>query len=217
MKERLERDDLVELLLAVAEEMIAAKDDLGALDAAIGDGDLGVTMMLGFRAIQDTLGKVPPSDLQGIFMACATAFADKAPSTFGALMATMFSRCGRVIKGQEGIGPAEATAMLQAAAEGVQQRGKAALGEKTVLDALIPAAEAFGRASAEGKALAGCLAEGLSAAQTGAEATVGMRSRAGRSSWLGERTVGAKDPGAAALVSMLAAAQRYIMGWGGRN
>jgi dihydroxyacetone kinase-like protein len=129
----------------------------------------------------------------------------------------MFSRCGRVIKGQDSIGPAEAAAMLRAAADGVQQRGKAALGEKTVLDALIPAAEAFGKTLSEGQDLASCLAASLSAAQTGAEGTIGMRSRAGRSSWLGERTVGAKDPGAAAFVLMLASAQRYVAGSGGEN
>lgn len=212
MKERLQRDDLIGLLLVMAEEMIAAKDALCALDAAIGDGDLGVTMLLGFRAVQDTLCKAPPPDLQGVFVSSAAGFADNAPSTFGALMATMFSRCGRVIKEHESIGPAEAAAMLQAAADGVLQRGKAAPGEKTVLDALIPAAQALGRASSEGKDLAGCLAESLSAARVGAEATIGMRSRAGRSSWLGERTVGAKDPGAAALVLMLESAQRYVVG-----
>lgn len=212
MKERLVRDELLGLLLTMADEMIAAKDALGALDAAIGDGDMGVTTMLGFRAVQDTLRKAPPSDLQSVFVGCATAFADNAPSTFGALMATMFSRCGRVIAGQDSIEPAAAAAMLQAAADGVQQRGKAALGEKTVLDALIPAAEALARASSEGKDLAGCLSASLSAAEAGAEATIAMRSRAGRSSWLGERTVGAKDPGAAALVLMLASAQRYVSG-----
>jgi dihydroxyacetone kinase len=93
--------------------------------------------------------------------------------------------------------------MLRAAAEGVQKRGKAKLGDKTVLDALFPAVEAAERAIVSGQGLSQCVDEALAAARQGAEDTVNMRSQAGRASCFGDRTIGVKDPGAAALVIML--------------
>lgn len=210
MKEMLSKDDLVQLILTLAEDVIASKDQLTELDSAIGDGDLGVTMTLGFRAIQDALKESQDLDLQGVLSKCGMAFADHAASTFGALMSTMFSRAGRAVKGLENIGAAEAAAMLRSAVEGVQQRGKAAPGDKTVLDAMIPASQAFDQAASSGQSLPACLATALQAAQQGAEATIGMRSHAGRSGWLGERTVGVKDPGAAAFVIILESACKFV-------
>jgi dihydroxyacetone kinase phosphoprotein-dependent L subunit len=210
MKERLTKQEVVELLFAVADDTIAASDTLRDLDAQIGDGDLGVTMTLGFRAIKLALEDVADADLRAVFSKCATAFADNAASTFGTLMATMFLGAARVVKGKEAIGPTEGAEALRAAANGVQQRGKAELGDKTVLDALFPAANAFEQAASQGLPLAQCMEAALLAAEQGAEQTVNMRARAGRSGWLGDRTVGVKDPGAAALVLLLQSAVRFV-------
>jgi phosphoenolpyruvate---glycerone phosphotransferase subunit DhaL len=203
MKENAGTQKFVQIILRLADDVVAAKDQLTELDATIGDGDLGVTMTLGFNAVKEDLASAHPSNPQEVLRIAGKAFADKAASTFGTLMAAMFMRAGEAVKGKECIGAAEFASMLRAAAEGVQKRGKAKLGEKTVLDALFPAVEAAERASASGQGLSQCVDEALAGARQGAEDAVKMRSQAGRASWFGDRTIGVKDPGAAALVIML--------------
>jgi dihydroxyacetone kinase len=100
--------------------------------------------------------------------------------------------------------------MIQAAAEGVEQRGKAHVGDKTLLDALVPASQAFGKAAGEKCLLPDCIEAALEAARKGADETTNLRSKAGRSGWLGDRTIGARDPGATAIVILLEAATRFI-------
>ncbi len=209
-KHRLQKDDLVRLVLTMADDILAQAASLGDLDAKIGDGDLGVTLTLGFQAVKATLADTTGLSLQDVLSKCAVAFADNAASTFGTLMATMFMSAAKVLGEQSSIGPREGAEMLRAAASGVQKRGKAELGDKTVLDALIPATQAFEEATRQDTALLECVEAALSEAEQGAERTIRMRARTGRSEWLGERTVGVKDPGAAALVVLLRAATRFI-------
>ncbi len=210
MKNTLAKEDLAALILHVSDQMIASKDQLGELDAIIGDGDLGVTVTLGFTAVKRSVQTGGHADMQALLSGCGVAFADNAASTFGALMSTMFTRSGRAIKGMERIGPAELAAMLRAATEGVEQRGKAHLGDKTMLDALIPASQALEKAAAEGNTLSQCMDAALDAARRGAEETTKLRSKAGRSEWMGDRTIGVKDAGATAMVMLIEAATQYI-------
>jgi dihydroxyacetone kinase-like protein len=210
LKTILTKDDLVALLATVSDEMIASKDTLTEMDSIIGDGDLGVTVTLGFNAVKKILQSSGALDMQGVFSSCGAAFADNAASTFGALMSTMMIRAGRIVKGKDQIGPSEAAAMIQAAVEGVEQRGKAHTGDKTLLDALVPASKALAKAAGEGYSLPDCMNAALDAAKRGAEETKKLKSKAGRSEWLGERTIGAKDPGAAAIVTILEAATLFI-------
>ncbi len=210
MKEILSNEDLTRVILSLAEDMIARKDQLTELDAAIGDGDLGVTMVLGFSAIKDTLANAEGLNLQEILRKTGLAFADKAASTFGTLTATMFIKASDALKGKGVIGAAEFAAMLTAGAEGVEKRGKAKEGDKTVLDALLPAALAAKDAAGNGKPLSVCLERAREAAQRGAENTVRMRSSAGRASHFGDRTIGVKDAGAAAFAFMLESIEKTI-------
>jgi dihydroxyacetone kinase phosphoprotein-dependent L subunit len=215
VKEKICREELSQLILTLANDVIASKDQLTDLDAVIGDGDLGVTMTLGFNAVKESLRSLNPSSLQEVLKETGMAFADKAASTFGTLVSVMFMRAGDAVKGKDAIAGGDVAAMLRAAAEGVQRRGKAKLGDKTVLDALFPAAEAAEQAVKEGKTLPDCLDAALAAAKQGAENTVNMRSQAGRSSWFGDRTVGVKDPGATALVIMLESVMRSVRSMSG--
>ncbi|MGD0805358.1 MAG: dihydroxyacetone kinase subunit DhaL [Candidatus Bathyarchaeia archaeon] len=210
MKTTLTKDDLVALLNMVSDEMIASKEQLCELDSVIGDGDLGVTVTLGFNAVKKTLQGAGSQDIQGVLTSCGVAFADNAASTFGALMSTMMIRAGRAVKEKNQIGQAEAIMMIRAAVEGVEYRGKAHIGDKTLLDALVPASQAFDKAAGEGFSLPDCMQAALEAARKGAEETTKLRSKAGRSEWLGDRTIGAKDPGAAAIVVLLEAATSFI-------
>jgi dihydroxyacetone kinase len=127
------------------------------------------------------------------------------PSTMGTLLATALMRAGKVVMGKADLGPGDLVAMLQAAEQGIQERGKAQLGDKTILDALHPAVEAFAGAVASGATVEAAGMRALLAAEAGRDAVTPLRSLIGRASWIGERTEGQIDPGCAALVVILSA------------
>jgi dihydroxyacetone kinase-like protein len=210
MKTTLTKEDLADLLLAVSDAMIESKEKLGELDSVVGDGDLGVTVFLGFNAVKKSVNEGNYHDIQGLLQVCGMAFADNAASTFGALISTMFLRAGRVVKGKTKIEVADAASMLQAAVEGVQHRGKAKQGDKTMLDALIPASQALTKAASKGLSLPECMNAALKEAKIGAETAIMLKSRAGRSEWMGDRTIGVRDAGAEAMVILLETATNYI-------
>jgi dihydroxyacetone kinase phosphoprotein-dependent L subunit len=210
MKTKLTLNELVLLIDHVCTEMIGAKDRLTELDAEIGDGDLGVTVSLGFSAVRNAIHAKEYANLQELLSGCGTAFADNAASTFGTLMYTMFSRAGRAVKNKTEVSTTDAADMLRAATEGVMLRGKANLGDKTMLDALIPGSQALDEAVGEGLSLPKCMMAALEAAKEGAQNTINLKAKAGRSEWMGDRTIGVKDAGAEAIVILLTAATDFI-------
>ncbi len=180
-------------------------DTLTSLDQAVGDGDMGYTLGKIADALAPYATATPTTDL-GKFLAGAGMLANKVgPSTMGTLLATALMRAGKVVMGQAELSPADLARMFQAAEQGIQERGKAQLGDKTILDALHPAVEAFGAALATGQPVAAAGASALAAATAGRDAVTPQRSKIGRASWVGERTEGRVDPGCAALVVILAA------------
>jgi dihydroxyacetone kinase-like protein len=209
---KIEKKDLIDLLRSVFQFMIEKQEEIGGLDAAIGDGDLGVTIQLGYRAALRVLDNAEALDMQKILNAVALEISENAASTFGILQYSMFFKASQAIKGIDRIGPVEAAAMLTAAIEGVQKKGKAVLGDKTVLDAMIPAGEALQRAAAQGQDLSECLRLTLEAAKKGAENTILLKSKAGRSSYFSDRTIGTMDPGAFAFVVFLEGIQAFFDG-----
>jgi dihydroxyacetone kinase len=126
-------------------------------------------------------------------------------SSFGTLLATALLRGGKAVAGKATLTGEDLAAFLAAADAGVQERGKAQPGDKTVIDALHPAAEAFGAAVAAGKSVAEAGQAALAAAQAGRDRVTPLRSKIGRAGWVGERTEGKVDPGCEALVLMLGA------------
>lgn len=210
MKETLAKADIVSALRKQAADLTAKADDLRALDAAIGDGDLGITITIGFQAVCEALPQLEAADLSTLLMRSGMAFNRKAASTFGALYATMMMRAARVAKEVDAIGATGYAEMLAAAVEGVQERGKAQRGDKTMLDALIPAAEAASAAAQAGASLAETAERAAAAAEEGARATVSMKSRTGRASWFSDRTEGVQDPGATAVSLMLRSLHEFV-------
>lgn len=210
-KATLTQADVLAMLQKVGEDLTAQADKLRELDAAIGDGDLGITVTLGFEALREGLPALAQSDIGAILAKSGMAFNRKAASTFGALFATMLIRAGQVAKGLTEVDAPQIAAMLDAALKGAQERGKAQLGDKTLLDALAPAAQAASNKLAESPnaSVAALLQEAARAAKEGAAATTLLQSRAGRAGWFGERTVGVQDPGAAAIAMMLRSASDY--------
>lgn len=202
--------ELLALLQQMATDLIAQKDYLCELDGAMGDGDQGVTMAIGFGAIQHGLAALQGQDIGTILTTSGLAFNGTAASTIGALLATAWLRAGKEVKGKTAIGLADLAAMAAAAAAGIQARGKAQLGDKTVLDALVPAAEALQTAAAQGTPLHTALAQALAAAEAGLAATIPLKAKVGRAAWIAERSVGHQDPGATSFALMLKSAVGYL-------
>jgi dihydroxyacetone kinase-like protein len=193
--------------LAALQEVFAEnQQQLTALDSAVGDGDLGISLDRGFTAVQAELSANPPADLRSVFQTVATVLIRTMGGTSGPLLGTFFLRAGAACAGKSELAPADVVALFHAGVDGIQQRGKAALGDKTMLDALLPAVDAMRAALEAGNGQAEILERGAAAAEAGMQATVSMSARKGRASYLGERSVGHADPGAVAAHLMLKAA-----------
>ena len=179
---------------------------LNRLDAAVGDGDLGITAVKGGAALSDYITAKPPGDDLGAYLGgVGMAFNRAASSTFGALAATALLRAGKEIKGASALDASSLARALGAAVAGVQERGKARPGDKTLVDALHPAAEAFAAAVASGQDSRTAAVSMLEAARAGRDAVVAHQSRIGRAAWVGERTRNQPDPGSVLVVQILEA------------
>ena len=211
MKDTLATEDVIAALTKCGQDLTAAADQLRELDAAIGDGDLGITMTIGFQAVAESLPGLAQGDIGTVLMRSGMAFNRKAASTFGALYATMMMRAAREAKGLNELTVQHIARMLTAAADGVQERGKAQVGDKTMLDALVPAAEAVEAGAAEGLSLAEALSRAVAAAETGMIKTRELKSKVGRASWFSDRTEGVQDPGATAVYLMLRSLYEYVV------
>jgi dihydroxyacetone kinase len=191
-------------VLRVADRLEGLRDALNELDAAMGDGDLGISASKAAPTIREYVAANPPGDDIGKWLAgLGMAVNRVASSTMGTLTATALMRAGKEAKGL-GVLDAETLArMLSAADAGMQERGKAQVGDKTILDALHPAAEAFAAAIAGGATLADAGTAMLAAARAGRDAAVPLRSKVGRASWVGDRTAGLPDPGTVLFVHVM--------------
>ncbi len=185
----------------------AEKDRLSELDGAIGDADHGITMSLGFMAVNAELAKldlaqVSPSE---IFSTAASAFLDAVGASTGPLYATAFRRASQALKADESLSPACQAMIIDEMRAGIQQRGKGQRGDKTMLDAWIPAAEAAIEAQARSRDVIAMWNSIVDAAEAGANSTSSMVAARGRAARLGERSLGHIDPGAASAVIILRA------------
>ena len=187
---------LLQVLPQLAAGMKGKSDQLRILDAACGDGDLGVTVTKGFTAVEEKLPELEEMALDEIFKTVGMTFNNAAASTFGVLFATACKSVGEALVGKENISAPDLCAMLQAAAQGISKRGKAKVGDKTILDALVPATEAACQAVERDASLREVVEQAVAAAKIGAEKTKGMLPRIGRARWLGEKTKDVQDPGA---------------------
>lgn len=203
---------LIAMFTRVASDIDADKDRLCQLDGVIGDADHGIAMDLGFAAVRDALSQQDAGALEptAVFNAAAKSFLNAVGASSGPLYATAFMRAGAAVKGKAELDDADMILALQAMAKGIQDRGKAEVGEKTMIDAWVPAAEAAVSAHASGKSLADCLDAAVESARQGAEATKGMVAMKGRSSRLGERSLGHMDPGAASAVTVIEAIRQSL-------
>ena len=190
------KQDVLRWLDASQKVFAENRQQLTELDSAIGDGDFGISLDRGFTAVQVELAANPPADLRSVFQNVATVLIRNMGGTSGPLLGTFFLRAGAVCAGKSELAPGDVVALFQAGVDGIQQRGKAALGNKTMLDALLPAVDAMRGALEAGNDLSEIVERGAAAAEAGVQATKTMQARKGRGSYLGDRSVGHQDPGA---------------------
>jgi dihydroxyacetone kinase-like protein len=193
---------LRELAVAFAK----AREELTALDAAIGDADHGINMDRGFAAVAADLRVSPPADIASALKAAAMALIRTVGGAAGPLYGTFFLRASAACAGKAELFSADWVAAFRQGVEGVRQRGKAEPGDKTMLDTLLPAAEAMREAVEAGQELPEVLRRAEGAAEAGMKATIPLQARKGRASYLGERSVGHQDPGATTAHQMIRAA-----------
>ncbi|GAB4472238.1 MAG: dihydroxyacetone kinase subunit DhaL [Anaerolineae bacterium] len=192
--------EVVAAMGRVAEALLARADYLTTLDQAMGDGDLGITATKIAEALKAYVAATPPDDLGKFIMGAGMRINSAAPSSLGTLLATAVMRAGKEAKDKSELDGQVLVAMLHAADQGIQERGKASPGDKTIIDAVHPAAEAFEAALSTGATLEEAGAKLIAAAEAGMEAVRPLRSKVGRAGWVGERTEGQIDPGCAAAV-----------------
>jgi phosphoenolpyruvate---glycerone phosphotransferase subunit DhaL len=198
--------------LSEAEDQIRAQSDyLTQLDAAIGDGDHGTNMRRGFEAVGKALAgqgeSTPPGRL--LILAGKTLVATVGGAS-GPLWGSALRRAGRALGDSASFDGVQLAQALDAAIDGVIELGAAAPGDKTMVDALAPAAATLREALEAGTPLGDAVKTAAAAAQQGAESTVPMQARKGRASYLGERSIGHQDPGATSAAIIIAALSRAV-------
>ncbi len=181
---------------AIRERMDANKDELIDLDSKMGDGDLGLTMKKAFAAAVEAVTESDEQDVGKLFARAGMAMAKAAPSTMGTLVATGFMRGGKAVAGKGALEPSDIAGFFRAFVDGLMERGKAAPGEKTIIDVIGPVAAELER-NADASDAAG---RAIDAAQKGLAASKAMMSEHGKAAVFREKTVGMQDPGATAGV-----------------
>jgi phosphoenolpyruvate---glycerone phosphotransferase subunit DhaL len=186
-------------------------DELTRLDSAIGDGDHGTNMRRGCRAVLGALDADPPADVAGFGRAVAMKLISAVGGASGPLYGSFFLAFGTSGGTVHELDPDGLAAAWRAGADAVASRGKAARGDKTILDAMFPAVEALEAGVAQGS-LEEAFAAAVRAADDGVEATIPMEAHKGRASYLGERSIGHQDPGATSTSWLVRTAAEAVTG-----
>jgi dihydroxyacetone kinase-like protein len=197
--------ELKRVLNVVAAAIEAHADELSALDAAGGDGDHGMSLTFGARGAVAAVADMDDSDIGAFLETIGKSLISGVGAAMGPLYGTALVKAGKVAAGKSELDGPTVAAMLAACCEGIVLRGKTKVGDKTMLDAFAPAADAAARAASEGASALAVLRAASAAADAGALATKDMVATKGRAAKLGERTRGYQDAGATSTALMLRA------------
>lgn len=194
---------VIDVLTRIAQRMEEEKLFLSELDNAIGDGDHGINMARGFGEVVKKLPALEDKDVGTILKTTGMTLVSTVGGASGPLYGTAFMQAGKELSGQTDLEGKDLITILKAFIAGVQLRGKSVAGEKTMLDAMIPAMEAIEEELKAGQPVSAALQKGVEAAQKGVEYTKTIIATKGRASYLGERSLGHQDPGATSFTLML--------------
>lgn len=200
--ERYSMEDVKSLLLGICNTCIENQEILTELDSKLGDGDMGISMGNGSRAIRQVVDQLPPEekDLTKLFMGSAMGFNRAAPSTLGTLISFGMMAVARALDHREVIEEREVAALVKCFMETIAEKGKAKPGDKTILDALYPLAETLEQSYEKNGSLRSAFREACAAARDGMEKTKGIKAKTGRASWLDTRNMEYPDAGAVLCV-----------------
>lgn len=201
----MKKDFLIIFLEEASNIMNENRDYLIRLDSVVGDGDLGLTMGDGYEAAYETVKEMDETDVGKILYQAGKAMSVKVPSTMGTLMASGFMQAGKALKGKETLEVSDIVELFAAYEQGVQNRGKAQIGDKTFLDGLHPAVEALRMSVEKGESFQEAADQAAKAAQEGFHATTAMLAKHGRAAARGEASKELEDPGAAVAMLLMKA------------
>jgi len=209
-KSSLTKDEVKAMLLLACERIIAAEPQLSEADRNLGDGDHGLGMQRGMTAAREKLEAGDVESIEKAFAAVGMAMMSSMGGASGAIFGTFFRNGGKALAGKDSFDAAGLAAFLRAGVDGVKQRGGAAVGDKTVVDAMQPAAEKAAEVS--GQALPEAITAVAAAAAGGVEASKAMVAKFGRAKTLGEACIGFPDAGAISVKVIIDAMKEYIIG-----
>ncbi len=196
---------IVQWIETTAAVLAENKEYLTQLDSAIGDADHGINMDRGFRKVMEKLPTVTDKDIGNILKTIGMTLISSVGGASGPLYGTFFMRSGMSMAAKEELTNEDLVNLLQAGVEGIVQRGRAELGDKTMFDAWSPAIEALRGAVEAGDDVVVALETAVAAAEKGMKDTIPLQAKKGRASYLGERSIGHQDPGATSSYLMLKA------------
>ncbi len=190
------KKQIVQWLEGTAAVLHENKDYLTDLDRAIGDADHGINMDRGFRKVMEKLPSVADKDIGNILKTTGMTLISSVGGAAGPLYGTFYMRSGMAVAAKEELDNDDVVKMLQDGVDGIVQRGRAQLEDKTMYDAWAPAIEALASALGNGDDLPAAMSSAVAAAEAGMKSTVPLQAKKGRASYLGERSIGHQDPGA---------------------
>lgn len=191
--------DVEYVVRTIAQTAVDNEKEFGDLDAVVGDGDFGYSLARGFEIVLNDWDTYDRTDIGTFLKKIAVVITSRIGGTSGPIWGTAFLRAGAKASGKTEITGADVVVMLRSAAEGISARGKAVLGEKTLLDALIPTTDTIEAAVARGAGASEIARAAATTMRESAEATKSMEAKRGRASYTGERSIGSVDAGAMAL------------------
>jgi dihydroxyacetone kinase-like protein len=193
---RITAEHTIRFIEGIAARIKEHRDELVALDSAIGDADHGINMDRGFSTVLEKLPTVADKDIGTILKTTGMTLVSTVGGASGPLYGTAFIRAGMALADRYELTPADVVAALEAALEGIMARGKAQRGEKTMVDAIGPGVDVLKEAQANGEDFSSAMRRATAAVEAGMKATIPMLATKGRASYLGQRSVGHQDPGA---------------------
>lgn len=193
---RITVEHVTKFIEGVAARIKEHRDELVQLDSPIGDSDHGVNMDRGFTTVIDKLPTVADKDIGTILKTVGMTLVSTVGGASGPLYGTAFIRAGMALADRYELTPAEVVVALEAALEGIQARGKAQRGEKTMIDAIGPGVDVLKEAQANGEDFVSAMRRSVAAVEEGMKSTIPMLATKGRASYLGQRSIGHQDPGA---------------------
>ena len=201
---------LIAILNRIGDKIIEQKDFLTELDRPIGDNDHGINMARGFQAVEEKLKTLGDKDIGTILKTTGMTLVSTVGGSSGPLYGTLFMKMGMSLKDKTEMSFGDFLTAFQVGIDGVGQRGHSSVGEKTMLDALVPSIEAMKTSWAEKADPRAALAAGAEAAAAGVEHTKEIIATKGRASYVGERSLGHQDPGATSYLFMVQVAAENI-------